>query len=193
MPDDKVDPKPLDTSPKPSQPLLKPDASHTAHSRSSGYTPVTAVGHEHSSTDYGSASAVLYEHSHPPTHGHNPHPGTGYGHPPPVSNYGSNYGTTAAHGYHDHDPPSWSTYHHQHNPSKVDRNTFKRNMSIAKGFLDISLLSANCNQLRNLISLSNKGRPAYYVLLCGLIFSIALQVSLPRDNLHSNMLNLGYD
>ncbi|KAK3857764.1 hypothetical protein Pcinc_036004 [Petrolisthes cinctipes] len=61
--------------------------------------------------------------------------------------------------------------------SRQDLNTLKRNMTIAKGFLDISLLSANANQLRNVINYGNTDNNTYYVLVTGIILSLILQVA----------------
>ncbi|XP_076060461.1 ninjurin-1-like [Oratosquilla oratoria] len=59
----------------------------------------------------------------------------------------------------------------------VDINIMKRNMSIAKGFMDISLLSANANQLRHLLNFGNDYENTYYVIFTGLILSILLQLA----------------
>ena len=61
-------------------------------------------------------------------------------------------------------------------PKPVDVNVMKRNMSVAKGFMDISLLSANANQLRNLFSFGDSSSYNYYVILTGLLLSLILQV-----------------
>ncbi|XP_045120353.1 ninjurin-1-like [Portunus trituberculatus] len=53
----------------------------------------------------------------------------------------------------------------------------KRNMTIAKGFLDISLLSANANQLRNVIYYGDRESTVFYLILSGIILSLILQVS----------------
>lgn len=59
----------------------------------------------------------------------------------------------------------------------VDINVMKRNMTIAKGFLDISLLSANANQLRNILRFGNENTTVHYLILTGIILSIILQVT----------------
>ncbi|KAK8733475.1 hypothetical protein OTU49_006314 [Cherax quadricarinatus] len=58
----------------------------------------------------------------------------------------------------------------------IDLNVMKRNMTIAKGFLDISLLSANANQLRNIINFGDTESPIYYVVISGIIFSLVIQI-----------------
>lgn len=58
----------------------------------------------------------------------------------------------------------------------VDLNVMKRNMTIAKGFLDISLLSANANQLRNVINYGDRESNVFYIILVGIIVSVVLQV-----------------
>ena len=99
-----------------------------------------------------------------------------------TARYGSRQPSPAPYsGSHNHDDgpqdhPSWSTYHHEHNDTKVDRNVFKRNMSIAKGFMDIGLFSANCNQLRNTIIFGDHESLFYYTTLAFLSMSIFLQV-----------------
>ncbi|XP_071512625.1 ninjurin-1-like isoform X1 [Panulirus ornatus] len=59
----------------------------------------------------------------------------------------------------------------------VDLNVMKRKMTIAKGCLDISLLSANANQLRNIINFGDTTDSLYYVVLTGIITSLVLQVA----------------
>ncbi|XP_045120029.1 ninjurin-1-like [Portunus trituberculatus] len=59
----------------------------------------------------------------------------------------------------------------------VDINVMKRNMTVAKGFLDISLLSANASQLRNIIRFGNEDTTVHYLILTGISISIILQVS----------------
>ncbi|KAK4320685.1 hypothetical protein Pmani_008467 [Petrolisthes manimaculis] len=61
--------------------------------------------------------------------------------------------------------------------SRQDLNILKRNMTIAKGFLDISLLSANANQLRNIMNYGNSENNTYYVIVTGIIISLILQVA----------------
>ncbi|KAK7079640.1 hypothetical protein SK128_016755 [Halocaridina rubra] len=56
-------------------------------------------------------------------------------------------------------------------------NILKRKMSIAKGCLDIGLLSANANQLRNVLNFGNRDSSLYYVVLVSIIISLILQVS----------------
>lgn len=99
----------------------------------------------------------------------------------PAYRTGSRFRVTSVSGNH-HDPedpatPDWSTYHH-HDVKKVDRNLFKRNMTIAKGFFDISLLSANSNQLRNLVHFGDRTQKSFYVILALLIVSLVMQVCL---------------
>uniref|UniRef100_A0A0P4WIZ1 Uncharacterized protein n=1 Tax=Scylla olivacea TaxID=85551 RepID=A0A0P4WIZ1_SCYOL len=53
----------------------------------------------------------------------------------------------------------------------------KRNMTIAKGFLDISLLSANANQLRSVIYYGDRESTVFHLILAGIILSLILQVS----------------
>ncbi|XP_045606193.1 ninjurin-1 [Procambarus clarkii] len=64
-----------------------------------------------------------------------------------------------------------------HGKHPIDLNVMKRNMTIAKGFLDISLLSANANQLRNIINFGDTDSSIYYLVLSGIIVSLILQVS----------------
>lgn len=59
----------------------------------------------------------------------------------------------------------------------VDINLMKRNMSIAKGFLDISLLTANANQLRNVMNFGNEGSSLHVLTLTGITISIILQIT----------------
>lgn len=59
----------------------------------------------------------------------------------------------------------------------VDINVMKRNMTVAKGFLDISLLSANACQLKNIIRFGNEDTTVHYLILTGISISIVLQVS----------------
>lgn len=105
---------------------------------------------------------------------------------PHGSNHPVNFPTTDTSHYHP-DPdsaiPEWSTYHHEHNHKKVDRNTLKRNMTIAKGFMDISLLSANANQLRSLLRFGDSKEATYYIILTGLLISLTLQVSTQDNNI----------
>lgn len=65
----------------------------------------------------------------------------------------------------------------EHRPARVDLNVMKRNMAIAKGFLDISLLSANANQLKNVINFGDHESNLYYLVLTGIILSLILQVA----------------
>ncbi|XP_047478666.1 ninjurin-1-like [Penaeus chinensis] len=52
----------------------------------------------------------------------------------------------------------------------------KRNMTIAKGFLDISLLSANANQLKNILNFGDVEKASYYIVLTGIITSLIFQL-----------------
>ena len=98
------------------------------------------------------------------------------------SSHGSVFGNHSAYGSHASKPkdhhahPSWSTFHHDHDHTKVDRNIFKRNMSIAKGFMDIGLFSANCNQLRHLMNFGDSESASFYLIMTLLCFSIVSQV-----------------
>ncbi|XP_037798782.1 ninjurin-1-like [Penaeus monodon] len=58
----------------------------------------------------------------------------------------------------------------------VDINVMKRNMTIAKGFLDISLLSANANQLKNILNFGDIEKASYYIVLSGIITSLIFQL-----------------
>lgn len=59
----------------------------------------------------------------------------------------------------------------------VNINVMKRNMTVAKGFLDISLLSANACQLRNIIRFGNQDTTVHYLILTGISLSLILQVT----------------
>ncbi|XP_042216590.1 ninjurin-1-like [Homarus americanus] len=66
---------------------------------------------------------------------------------------------------------------HMRRPRRpVDLNVMKRNMTIAKGFLDISLLSANANQLRNVLNFGDTDSSTFYVVAIGIVVSLILQV-----------------
>ncbi|XP_068234956.1 ninjurin-1-like [Palaemon carinicauda] len=62
-------------------------------------------------------------------------------------------------------------------PSTLDFNHVKRKMNIAKGFMDIGLLSANGNQLRNIINFGDTDSNIYYIVLTSIIVSLILQVA----------------
>ncbi|KAG7171960.1 putative Ninjurin domain-containing protein [Homarus americanus] len=65
---------------------------------------------------------------------------------------------------------------HMRRPRRpVDLNVMKRNMTIAKGFLDISLLSANANQLRNVLNFGDTDSSTFYVVAIGIVVSLILQ------------------
>ncbi|XP_018025500.1 uncharacterized protein LOC108681045 [Hyalella azteca] len=109
-----------------------------------------------------------------PSRSPSPYPSSSPHHHPPR---GPSLGNP--HGPHISNPdkiPEWSTYHHEHTHGKVDRNSFKRNMTIAKGFLDISLLSANSNQLKHLLNFGDRSSPTFYLAQAGLITSLVLQL-----------------
>ncbi|XP_064100423.1 ninjurin-2-like [Macrobrachium nipponense] len=59
----------------------------------------------------------------------------------------------------------------------VDLNVMKRNMSVAKGFMDISLISANANQLKNLLNNGDTSSASYYFVFTGIIASLAIQIT----------------
>lgn len=50
-------------------------------------------------------------------------------------------------------------------------------MSVAKGFMDISLISANANQLKNLLNNGDNSGASYYFVLTGIIASLAIQIT----------------
>ncbi|XP_064097171.1 ninjurin-1-like [Macrobrachium nipponense] len=62
-------------------------------------------------------------------------------------------------------------------PSQLDFNHVKRKMSIVKGCLDIGLLSANGNQLRNIINFGDPDDSLYYIVITSIIISLILQVA----------------
>ncbi|XP_066972516.1 ninjurin-1-like [Macrobrachium rosenbergii] len=62
-------------------------------------------------------------------------------------------------------------------PSQLDFNHVKRKMSIVKGCLDIGLLSANGNQLRNIINFGDPEDSLYYIVITSIILSLILQIA----------------
>ncbi|KAB7504122.1 Ninjurin-2 [Armadillidium nasatum] len=67
---------------------------------------------------------------------------------------------------------------HYRNPKHVDINNMKRNMSIAKGFMDVSLLIANASQLKHVLLVGTESftTTAYHLILFGISLSLILQV-----------------
>lgn len=61
-------------------------------------------------------------------------------------------------------------------PKLKKPNLMKRHMSIAKGFMDISLFGANANQLRILLSFGDRDNYTHYVILASLLISLTVQL-----------------
>ncbi|CAL4099005.1 unnamed protein product, partial [Meganyctiphanes norvegica] len=72
-------------------------------------------------------------------------------------------------------PPCLSIPKADRDPTLHVHNAMKRNMSIAKGFMDISLFSANANQLRIVLSYGDQNKYHYIINLTGLVISLLLQ------------------
>ncbi|CAL4153795.1 unnamed protein product, partial [Meganyctiphanes norvegica] len=63
-------------------------------------------------------------------------------------------------------------------PNLEKHNVMKRNMSVAKVLVswDISLFSANANQLRTLLNYGDRSEYTYYIILTCLLLSLSLQL-----------------